>query len=589
MLTRHIPFTLTEPRLLIGLGVLQGVLLWSLQLWLARSDTPWLIPVMVAVLTAPLVAYLTGGAGLVWRQRGRMVLVITLLMAALATYAEWMLQPVHGVTVGRRGVGGLVHACSMLLLGPIGLSLWLGWRTNPRGWDYPRLFALAWRNTMLILVVSLLVGLFWLVLGAGVMLMSSLGVTLLRDIILSPWFAIPATTTAWAVASVYAVQRAVLLENVQRFWLGLNSWLLPLLLVFAIMWILALPVVGLSPLLATGSAAAILLWFVALAIKFVNCAWQDGREPPAYPHWLARLIVVVWPLLWLLVLVAGWALAQRVSQYGWTEDRLWAGWIWLLALGYVAGYHASWLPRWRQAGWLASVGRTNVIMACVMVVGLLLLSSPLADPRRLAVASQVNQLRQGHITPQAFDYGYLRYRSGRWGLQALHELTQWRGSPARLDIARRASERWSDDNPWASSPPAASLTPAQKLAQVSVLPATATLPGDLAALLEGQGSVRSYRASRCLDVPGECTIWLTDIGNDGQIEALLLLQQRSNIDIYLLARGAKGWEEVGEYQMKGGVKHVTLMTAIAEGKISWVAPRWPDLMLQNQRLHLAPD
>jgi hypothetical protein len=47
---------------------------------------------------------------------------------------------------------------------------------------------------------------------------------------------------------------------------------------------------------------------------------------------------------------------------------------------------------------------TNIAMAFVVIVVLLALCTPLADPRRLSVEDQVARLETGKVKPEAFDY-----------------------------------------------------------------------------------------------------------------------------------------------------------------------------------------
>lgn len=154
-----------------------------------------------------------------------------------------------------------------------------------------------------------------------------------------------------AATVALGIARAAMTETIRRFWLSIAAWLLPFVLFFGVVWVLAVPLTSLAPLLKTQSAALMLLWFPALAVKFANCAYQDGGVVWPYPRWLGRVTQAAWLSLLPIVAIAWWALGQRVAQYGWSEQRLWAGLVALLGAfmrwvmpcrGYSLG--AGWPP-----------------------------------------------------------------------------------------------------------------------------------------------------------------------------------------------------------------------------------------------------
>lgn len=577
-------------RPLILVGTLQGGLLWWL--WYAEQHHNWpaTAPIsygalLAVVLAVPLAIYLSAGVRLPFRRRALLVGGVALAYAAMGAYAGWMGTPPAGLDtmIARpRPELGFGQFLAALAMGFMTIPLVAAWDSAARRWPYPQLFEQAWRNALLSASVGVLTGLFWAVLWAGAMLMNSLGLNFIRELISEPIFAFP--VTGLVVGGIFAqgLARSDLLVNLRRFWLALNAWLLPLLLVFSVMWVLALPFTGLAPLFKTRAAAFILLWFTVLAVKFLNAAWQDGQERAAYPHWLAALVSWSWPTLVLVVGVAGWALYQRIAQYGLTEDRVWAAFIWLLAAGYALGYAASLLPGFRARGWMATVGPSNIAVALIALGGLALLMSPLADPRRLAVADQVARLHKGLVTPTEFDYDYLRFRAGRWGWQALQRLSTAQGDARVADIAGRARQALAQHERFDEGQGAkAVLNEADARARIRVLPAGTALDASLLAHLRDPGT--DWRARRCLQPSQTCAVWWRDFNGDQRPEALLLIQSADATwtQSFLYEQQASGWTYVAEFGQ--GVSSDDWVTAIAQGRVQLAPPAWPDLVIEGQR------
>src|SRR5690606_10738663 len=254
----------------------------------------------------------------------------------------------------------------------------------------------------------------------------------------------------------------------------------------------------------------------------------------------------------------------------WTEDRIWALFVWLLVTVYALGYSLSWL---RRGGWMRSIGPTNIAVAVVGLITLGLLLSPVMDPRRLAVADQVARLLDGRVSTESFDFRYLRYRSDRWGLMALGALSAQQGDTRLADIARRARQMLAASSAVASDV----LSDEDVRRQITLLhgPGNASvLPDDLVAHLRAHGD--SWETVYCLSPERQCAIWLTDVDGDGSDEAVVLVRYAAN-DIpqaWLLARGETGWRRVGSFGRQ--INYDRWRASIEAGDITPAAPVWPD-------------
>jgi hypothetical protein len=102
----------------------------------------------------------------------------------------------------------------------------------------------------------------------------------------------------------------------------------------------------------------------------------------------------------------------------------------------AAGYAVAALSPGRA---LARIELCNVGAVILGVLVVLALFTPLLDPARISVASQVARLHAGQVTPEQFDFAYLRFAGGRYGAEALATLKS-DPSPEVRDRAIRASQ-----------------------------------------------------------------------------------------------------------------------------------------------------
>src|SRR5690606_13982517 len=118
------------------------------------------------------------------------------------------------------------------------------------------------------------------------------------------------------------------------------------------------------------------------------------------------------------------ALGLRIDQYGWTVDRVWAALACALAAAYAFGYAWSAL---RCGDWLRPLPAVNRALSWVVVAVAVLANTPLLEPHRISVSSQLARLEDGRASAAELDLAYLRFESGRRGYRAAQSL---RGHPA---------------------------------------------------------------------------------------------------------------------------------------------------------------
>ncbi|MGE4064462.1 MAG: DUF4153 domain-containing protein [Rhodospirillaceae bacterium] len=353
-------------------------------------------------------------------------------------------------------------------------------------------------------------GALWVLLYLGGSLFNLIKLEFLLDLIEEPWFAIPISTTGLAIAVHVTDMRGTLVRGLRTLAHALLSWLLPVLTLITLGFLASLPFTGLQPLWDTRFAAGLLLAVAAALIVLINAVYEDGapeNQPRGVQRW-SMMAAMALPAP--LVAIAAHALFLRVGQYGWTTERVFAFACILIGGCFGVGYLAA------LARGMKRLEETNMIASFSAIAVILALLTPVADPVRISVASQVARLEDGRTAPEAFDYRYLRFEGGRYGASVLARMQA--GEFKRAGVADRARQAANLPPRFASAPIGRDDLPLNiTVAGGRALPES-FLAQDWAATTKGKSV---YPA--CLTRPGEkCEAFLLDLTADGSDEILLL-------------------------------------------------------------------
>jgi len=212
---------------------------------------------------------------------------------------------------------------------------------------------------------------------------------------------------------------------------------------------------------------------------------------------------------------------------------------------------------------------------------LIALFSPIADPARIAVNSQMGRLQSGAVKEDKFDFSFLRFQGERFGYAALQDVkahtkdAKIRAMVADL-LARKAMFPGTNST----------LTAAEIVADIDVYPKGAKLPDGIATQAWSWGPAVPV----CLLYQGQkCDAFFADLDGDGQNEVILTTGADENIGTAnVLKRGVDGkWIAVGtlsEPRCQGALK------ALQAGafKPQVVIPHWRDLDANGVTLHFLP-
>ncbi len=555
----------------LAIGLIQGIALFLLQkadeskAWPATQPMLY-APLLVCALMVPMIPL----AALSAMRRTSLViwsLAAAVVAAIMAVHAAWA-----GAQPDRLGAGPLSPPVFVAVAALLFIAHHLvqpAEAVRKPVAPYADYFDLVGTNAVRLFLSLAFTGAFWLLLFLAAALFKLIGVEAIQKLIGETAFAFPATGLMFAAAVHMAVQlteaRAGLVRGVRTVGFVLLAWLSPLMVVIAAGFLATLPFTGLAPLWGTKAATALLLSAAAALIVLINAAYQDGIEPPhAIPRWAARIASL---LLIPIVALAGYALWLRVHQYGLTPDRVLATAYLIVAIGFTAGYAIAAL---KPGPWMKPLEPTNLVMAAVAVLLLIALFTPIADPSRLSVASQVKRLETGKVAVDKFDFQFLRFDSNRYGRDALERLKVDR-NPAVVQKAREAIEAKEKAPVIARSGP--------DLTKIAVYPAGKTLPQSFVS----QDPISHDPSSACAYAESNCSALLLDIDNDGQDE--VLLTTGTAFDVMQLKDGV--WNRVAEASSSCGGADIDAALKAGSVRMDVPTPR-RDLLVGDQRLVVRP-
>lgn len=244
--------------------------------------------------------------------------------------------------------------------------------------------------------------------------------------------------------------------------------------------------------------AGYLLGLATLVLLAFNASYREGvREPwRKYGEYAAGFVILA------LAMAGAGALHVRVVTEGWTDMRIYGCVAAAMLTLYGLCYAGAALISSGGGPWMKVVEYANPLLAILLALICLALSTPLFDPLSVAVKSQVAALRN----PEQFDFAWLRQGAGRFGPEALAKLVR---SPDG-DVARAASQAM-------GLPAIAAPTPSEIGANIT-LHTAGRLPQ---ALLAQDWS--GAKVPPCLTRAGlGCDAWFLDLNGDGRQEILLV-------------------------------------------------------------------
>lgn len=551
-------------RMLIGLC--QGLLLYVLyHSWQTHGELAQqanlfhpllLVTMLVPVAAISSLVHIEARKLLVW------IGLLVLLFIGLALHHAWRADLGHVLTgkalLDWRSSRSDFEYLPMDLVGVVAIGLFIAQSMvlaghADRRWlaSYRSYFSLAWKLSLQIAMAALFALLLWLVLFIGAELLQLVELSFLSRWILQASFNIPVLVFAFSAAIHLTDVKPAIIDSTRKLLLTVLSWLLPLTLLIVAGFLLGLCVRGLQPLWQTGSAFYVLMGTVALLVLLMNVVYQDGaRIEGKSRRFLMLCLRIACILLLPLVILASYGLALRVAQHGWSVSRIQGAFGLVVAAIYALGYALA-VVRTRPA--LGLIAPTNVLASLAILLILVLCLSPAADPARLSVRDHLARLQRGQIDADHVDMDFLRFKSGRYGLEALDAMARSQDS-REAPLKQWASEvlASSDASPWDFNRQTTLRKRVEKVnwqKNLHVYPEGLALPASFLAT-DWQSLDKADDIPDCLRRSGpsaQCDAYLTKLpGRRGEVIVLLTI----NSWIILLAEkddqqwGVEGWAAV---------------------------------------------
>lgn len=537
-----------------GIGLAQGLGLLALK---RLADAPgeegaWLMGAAVVFALLPSVL-LAGLGAMPLRALGIWSGVGALLLFGLGYYAEWRAEEPE----------------ALLLLGPLLLFVLhhlvqVSATAGRLGAPYPLYFDLTWKHGVQLALAVLFTGVLWLLLILAAALFNLIGIAAIEQLIRKDWFYFPVTTVSFSLAVHLTDVRANLVIGARGLALTLLSWLLPLLVLVVGAFLIALVFTGFEGLWGGRLGSGALLWAAVALIFLLNAAYQAGERPQAsVVAWAVRGSAVLLAPLVVLAAIGVW---QRVAQHGLTPSRVMAAAGLIVLCAYAGVYLVAALSR---GAWMARLGGGNVLCAGVSAAVLLGLLTPLADPARLSVDSQMARLARGRIEPETFDF-WLLARAGRYGEAALATLQASTGDERAERIAAAARQAAVDVQ---ERPEAANME--QRRTVAPLLGDGEPLPDQAyRALEDGSDPVLDCMLTR------NCAFRRIDLIGDAQTE-IVLFQGGSLLVLEPGTNASAPWRVVAEGCCAG-------IEGFRAAPPQPITPPYPDLQIGPDRLVLRP-
>ena len=301
---------------------------------------------------------------------------------------------------------------------------------------YPRLHNHAWTDAVIGAASLAFTGVVFLLATLIGGLFATIGIEAVRKLLEKAWFGWMLSGFAFGAAVGLLRERERLLGMLRRLVMIVYSVLAPVLAVALVAFLASIPFTGLGRLWDSGvPATPLMLVAGAAAILLANSVIGDGeddRSANAILNWSAlALVVVILPL----AAIAAYSLGIRISQYGWTPERIWGAVAVAIAIGYgIAGWYAVGRGRRDFDEPLRPIQIGLAIGLCGLA---LFLALPILDFGAISARSQMARLDSGKVEPAKFDWTAMAFKFGPAGRYRLQQIAR-SGSPGTRDLAQAA-------------------------------------------------------------------------------------------------------------------------------------------------------
>lgn len=562
----------------VGVGALLGGLFYFIahyyQFLQGTDDNLWYLA-MIVMAVPPVVmnatVFTSARRSLMQRLAGIVGLVVLLVLFTvvagwqdnLASFEKWELQS-----------WWLGFGAQLMLIGLLALP-WLQWRfeSSDEPAFYHAFYRRCWDNGLTMLMVGIAVGLFWLIMLLWAKLFQMINIELFYKVFFETgWFFAVTTGVIASAIVLLARSQEKKVKAVQNLLTLVASGFLPLISLLVLLFLLALPFVGLSTLSHRISAAGLLNCLALISLMLIVVVWHPERAQLRYPAALRYLVSAATVVLPVYGFIAAWALWLRIDQYGWTPERLYGVMVTAITVIWSLGYCASLLFSRQEP--LRLQGKVTPAVFLVVLALLILLRTPLLDVTRISVDDQMARYQAGTITADQVSLS-LFSQSGEPGRKALIALQK---DEKFMADSQRKRELTMLLTP--SGQANAAIGKAELKEMIAVAPGM-PLPDD--GFWKALGA-DNYSAQGCLVTKDDCLLVAQDLNGDGKPEWILFQFTENNAGVY--TRDEQGaWKRVGySRQWPKGLTKAEVLRALEQKKVVPLKKDWDDMSVFGERL-----
>lgn len=536
-------------------GLLQGLFLLGMHKAIQHSFWPLnrptaLVPLYLLILSIPLVLELLSDRfdrPLVWKYTAGLSAVLALMALYTVRTEEWVVNLMRGSGGEPVLLGCLAISATLICYISIAFAQARLAGGGP-GFSYRHLFEYSWNNIVTLQSAWMFCLIFWMLLGLLGGLFAVLGIQFFVKLYIKPIFFYPVTTGALAYGVSFSRMHGTLVLGQRNTLLLIFKNLLPVAAGIALLFLAALPFTGLQPIWKTGHATVLLVNLQVCLIFFFNAVYQDGSaaERP-YALWIRRLVLLGLLTLPVYSAISVYSLGLRVVQHGWSVSRVLAALIVATTALYSAGY--GWTVLRRQAAWMRGIEGVNVQVAAVILLLAVSVHTPLLDPRLISARSQVSRLTSGKVSPEKFDFDYLRFRLGSPGADAVRRLSKLENHPkaaqirklAQASLEKKNYSRYGGGGPETNP----SLTADQLGQRIHWFPAGHPADAGVVRFLFEQREQYPYKGWNTTEDENRI-ILMADLSGDAQEEAVVFIPDQQTTPV--LVKGENGWAQGASLQ-----------------------------------------
>lgn len=414
--------------IMAGLGGMAGLALWQL-------GEQWSNPSVSPALFLALLFLVAGFSGIALALSGPVPVGRSLLGASVAA----------GLLTALISLAGTRHVVATDLLDdPIMLTVagvlvffatpfllvWL--QDRGKVLHYGALFDAAWRLTVRYALAWLFVAVVWLLIWLSDALLELVDIGAMGALMRTDWvrFGLSGAVLGLGLAVVHELRATISPYLLLR----LLRLLVPLVLAVVAVFLVAVPLNGLSSLFGEFTVAGTLMSAAAVAVTLISTALDRDDAGAVRTRGLRLATQALAVLLPPLTLLAVWAVMLRVRQYGWTPDRILGMAVACFLLSYGIAYCAAVLLR---GGWMARIRQVNVAMALLVIAVCVVWMTPVLDVYRISTVSQIERFRSGQSTLSQVALWPMAHEWGKAGQAGLARLEAMSGAPENAGLAQQ--------------------------------------------------------------------------------------------------------------------------------------------------------